>query len=73
MWWRDLANRYAHGVPMPWHRVILMRCERCGGTVFQVLMWDRFEEERGVILRYVLECGGCGAVEANITETIGVW
>lgn len=73
MWWRDLGNRYAHGDPMPWHVCIVWRCERCEESVFRVLSWDKWDEGGGTVQRLALECVACGAVEANIVETIGVW
>ena len=72
MWWRDLVNRYAHGQPMPWQSASIWRCEECGGHVFRVLAWDRWVEDRTVVNRYVLECEGCGRLEANICESIRV-
>lgn len=73
MWWKDIVNRYAHGVPMPWHVSIMWRCERCGGPAFRVLSWDKWDESRGTVRRFALECVACDAVEANIVETIEVW
>lgn len=73
MWWKDIVNRYAHGDPMPWHVRIVWRCERCGGSVFRVLSWDKWDEGRGTVQRFALECVACGAVEATIVETIGLW
>lgn len=77
MWWRDLANRYAHGEPMPWHKAVLWRCEACGCRLFDVLFWDEFPDYQltelnsrsPMIYKFLLRCAECGAVEINICES----
>lgn len=72
MWWKDIVNRYAHGVPMPWHTGIIWRCEECGGHLFRVRAWDEWEEGFGIARRFLLECPACGCEEITTAVTLSM-
>mgnify|MGYP007113596752 CR=1 FL=1 len=73
MWWRDLANRLAHGIPLPWHTGIIWRCEECGNHLFRVMAWNEWIEGEVINRGFILKCANCGRVEANIVATVLMW
>ena len=73
MWWRDLVNRLAHGIPLPWHVSIIWRCEECGGHLFRVEAWHEWVEDTAICRGFALKCANCGHIEANMVVTVPVW
>ena len=76
MWWKALANSLAHGEPpLGIARVVIWRCEECGGIYFQVLAHKRAEgKEEGEFVNYfAIRCLNCGTVEGNMVISRHMW
>lgn len=75
--WKALANSIAHGeTPLGIARMVVWRCEECGGREFRVLAWEQWtdgDEDQITNNRFALKCLGCGRVEANQTVSVGLW